>query len=161
MNLLIWNVSGLNHPSKQKEAKSMIQRHKISLICLIETRVKENKANKVRSCIVLDWDYVFNYDQHFLGRIWICWKKPDFEVTILDKSEQSINCVIKSLKSYFCWFHSFVYGANKGVDRKLLWVNLSSMKGKVAILDKSEQSINCVIKSLKSYFCWFHYCLWG
>jgi exonuclease III len=54
MNLLIWNVSGLNHPSKQKEAKSMIQRHKISLICLIETRVKENKANKVRSCIVLD-----------------------------------------------------------------------------------------------------------
>jgi hypothetical protein len=67
-----------------------------------------------------------------LGRIWICWKKPDFEVTILDKSEQSINCVIKSLKSYFCWFHSFVYGANKGVDRKLLWVNLSSMKGKVA-----------------------------
>jgi hypothetical protein len=29
------------------------------------------------------------------------------------------------------WFHSFVYGANKGVDRKVLWANLVSMKVKV------------------------------
>jgi exonuclease III len=72
MNFLIWNVRGLNHPSKQKEVVSIIKRHKISLICLIETRVKENKANKVRTCIVLDWEYVFNYEKHFLGRIWIC-----------------------------------------------------------------------------------------
>jgi hypothetical protein len=47
-------------------------------------------------------------------------------------SEQSINCSIKSLKNNFCWFHSFVYGANKGVDRKLLWNNLCSMKIRVA-----------------------------
>jgi hypothetical protein len=39
-------------------------------------------------------------------------------VTVLDKSEQSINCVINSLKYNFCWYHSFVYGDNKGVDRK-------------------------------------------
>jgi hypothetical protein len=30
------------------------------------------------------------------------------------------------------WFRSFVYGANKGVDRKLLWAGLASMKGRVA-----------------------------
>jgi exonuclease III len=71
MNFLIWNVRGLNHPSNQKEVVSMIERHTISLICLIESRVKENKADKVRACIVPDWDYVFNYDKHFLGRIWI------------------------------------------------------------------------------------------
>jgi hypothetical protein len=53
----------------------MIKRHKISLICLIETRVKVNKADKVTTCIVPNWDYVFNYEKHFLGRNWICWKK--------------------------------------------------------------------------------------
>ncbi|XP_059441719.1 uncharacterized protein LOC132174022 [Corylus avellana] len=119
---------GLNHPSQQKEVVSMIKRHKVSLICLIETRVKENKADKVKACIVPDWDYVFNYDKHYLGRIWICWNNSDFEVIVLDKGEQSINCFVKSLNS---WFHSFVYGANQGVDRRLLWSDLCSMKGKV------------------------------
>jgi hypothetical protein len=109
----------------------MIQRHKLSIICLIETRVKINKAEKVKDCIVPGWDYIFNYDQHFLGRIWICWKKSDYEVLVLDKSEQSINCSIKSLNNNFYWFHSFVYGANRGVDRQHLWTNLCSMKGKV------------------------------
>jgi exonuclease III len=74
MNFLIWNIRGLNHPSKQKEVRDMIKLHKIGLICLIETRVKENKANRIRNSIVSDWDYIFNYDNHFLGRIWICWK---------------------------------------------------------------------------------------
>jgi hypothetical protein len=45
-------VRGLNHPSKQKEVKSMISLHKIGLICLIETRVKINKADKIRTCFV-------------------------------------------------------------------------------------------------------------
>jgi hypothetical protein len=132
MNFLIWNVRGLNHPSKQKEVKNMIKCHKISFICLIETRVKIQKADVIRSYIVPDWDYVYNYDQHFLGRIWVCWKKDEFEVTVLDKSYQSINCVVKSIKNNLNWFQSFIYGDNKGVDRKLLWMNLALMKTKVA-----------------------------
>jgi hypothetical protein len=83
MNFLIWNIRGLNHPSKHLEVKNMIRVHKIDLICLLETRVKIHNADKVRSCIVPNWDYVYNYDQHTLGRIWICWKHFDFEVTVL------------------------------------------------------------------------------
>jgi hypothetical protein len=66
-----------------------------------------------------------------LGRIWICWKKSNYEVFILDKSDQSISCSIKALSSNLSWFHSFVYGANQGVDRKLFWNNLCFMKTKV------------------------------
>jgi hypothetical protein len=148
MNFLIWNVRGLNHPFKQKEVKSMIKVHNIGLICLIETRVKSHKANEIRTCIVPDWDYAYNYDQHFLGRIWISWKKSMFEVTVLDKSHQSINCVIKAIKDNLCWCHSFIYGDNKGMDRKLLWNNLVSMKAKV----KNQPWMICgdfnVVKSL-------------
>jgi hypothetical protein len=46
-------------------------------------------------------------------------------------SMQSINCEIKILHNNHCWFHSFVYGANSGVDRRMLWGNLLYMKGKV------------------------------
>jgi hypothetical protein len=52
--------------------------------------------------------------------------------SVIDKCEQSIQCFIKSLKHNTYWFHSFVYGANKGVERKLLWASLASMKGRVA-----------------------------
>jgi hypothetical protein len=58
-------------------------------------------------------------------------KKSDYEVSVLDKSEQSIDCSIKSLSSNLCWFQSFVYGANQGVDKKLIWNNLCPMKAKV------------------------------
>ena len=95
-------------------------------------RVQENKADKIRAAIVSNRDFVFNYEEHFMGRIWVCWKKTDYEVTVIDKCDQSINCCIKSLKNNLCWFHSFVYGANKGLDRKLLWTNLGAMKTKVA-----------------------------
>ena len=53
-------------------------------------------------------------------------------MTILDKSYQSINCIVKSIKNNLNWFHSFIYGDNKGVDRKLMWMNLVSMKTTVA-----------------------------
>ena len=62
----------------------------------------------------------------------MCWKKTDCAITVIDKCDQSINCYIKSLKHNLCWFHFFVYGANKGLDRKMLWTNLGAMKIKVA-----------------------------
>jgi hypothetical protein len=39
--------------------------------------------------------------------------------------------LLSPFSSRLCWFQSFVYGANQGVDRKLLWNNLCSMKAKV------------------------------
>jgi hypothetical protein len=120
MNFLFWNIRGVNHPSKQKEVKSMIQRHNISLVCLIETKVQEHNVDRVKSCIVPEWDYVANYNCHFLGRIWVCWKKSVYSVNVIDMSMQSINCEIKILHNNHCWFHSFVYGANSGVDRRIL-----------------------------------------
>lgn len=102
MNLLIWDVRELNHPSKQREVKRMIKLHKIGLVCLIEIRVKEAKADMLRTSIVPDWGFVFNYEKHVLGRIWICWNQSDFEVTVLDKSDQSISCVIQYSKENLC-----------------------------------------------------------
>ena len=41
MNALVWNVRGLNNPSKQYEVKKQISKHKVSLVCLVETRIKD------------------------------------------------------------------------------------------------------------------------
>jgi hypothetical protein len=43
-----------------------------------------------------------------------------------------INGVVHAIKEHFKWHHTFVYGANKPLDRRPLWQNLSSMKLNVA-----------------------------
>jgi len=126
--ILTWNVRGLNHPSKQKEVQSILRAKKISLACLIETRVKEPNAASIFSSMLPDWDCCFNYKKHFLGRIWVCWNRAEVKVSVLQKSAQCINCHIHSLKDNSDWFQSSIYGANKPIERRLLWQDLLSMK---------------------------------
>jgi hypothetical protein len=38
MNMLVWNVRGMNHPSEQKEVQSTISAKKTGLACLIDTK---------------------------------------------------------------------------------------------------------------------------
>jgi hypothetical protein len=120
MNLLIWNVSGLNHPSKQNEVLSILRANKISFACLIETRVQEHKVVSIFSSMLPDWECCFNYGKHALGRIWLCWNKAVVRISVLDKSDQCINCLVHYIKDNTDWFQSFVYGANKPVDRRYL-----------------------------------------
>ena len=47
MKLLVWNVRGFNHPLKQKEVVYRIRRLEVNLVCLLETRVKENKMKEI------------------------------------------------------------------------------------------------------------------
>lgn len=82
----------------------MIRKNKIGLVYLIEIWVKEVKANLIRAAIAPDWGFAFNYEKHFLGRIWVCWNKDGFDVNILAKSDQSISCVVKNLKENFSWY---------------------------------------------------------
>lgn len=85
--LLVWNVRGLNHPSKQKEVQRIVREKKITLICIIETRVKCNKADVLMESLFPNWGFCSNYEQHHLGRIWVCWDKLDFDVCTLDKTD--------------------------------------------------------------------------
>ena len=53
MNILVWNVRGLNHPLKQKEVASRIRKLNISLVCLLETRVKLPKMQEIVRVMIM------------------------------------------------------------------------------------------------------------
>lgn len=114
-------MRGLNHPSKQNEFRRIVKEKRIKLVCLIETRVKAHKSNDIVVALFPDWGFCFNYEHHFLGRIWVCWDKGEFDVTIIDKCDQSVSCCVHYLKEGSIWFQSFVYGANKPLERRVLW----------------------------------------
>jgi hypothetical protein len=91
-------------------------------------KVKKDNAAIVSSSMFPNWDFCFNYEKHYLGSIWVCWNREDFKVFVHNKSDQSITCLVHSVKEKSSWYHTFVYGANKPIDGRLLWQNLLSMK---------------------------------
>lgn len=47
MIIASWNVRGMNNPIKTKEIKHFLDVHNVSVVGLMETKIKENKAQKV------------------------------------------------------------------------------------------------------------------
>ena len=49
LKIISWNVRGVNDPDKRKVIKNFIRTHRVDLVCLQETKVKEMKNDMVRS----------------------------------------------------------------------------------------------------------------
>lgn len=47
MTLITWNTRGLNKFYKQKEMKLFLKTNKVSIIAIIEHKIKENIASRV------------------------------------------------------------------------------------------------------------------
>lgn len=46
VNWLFWNVRGMNRPFKQKKLRIYLNKYKISLAGILETKVKQHKFNE-------------------------------------------------------------------------------------------------------------------
>lgn len=57
-----WNIRGLNDPIKQKEVKSFVKNNKLSLMGLIEHKIKEPKSSRVFGLLFPQWSSIFNFD---------------------------------------------------------------------------------------------------
>lgn len=69
--VLVWNVRGLNSPSKQKEIKNFMVAKKISLCCLVETKVKNEKLSVIQDSMFRGWCLASNFSKVKGGRILI------------------------------------------------------------------------------------------
>lgn len=118
MKILVWNIRGFNKSLKHKEVKKILRCNKVSILCLIETKVKESNVRKVKDIICPNWLMVHNYSTNPLGRIWICWDPGFFSMEAFSISEQIISCKVEDVKGQRAWFLSVVYGSNQGLNRK-------------------------------------------
>jgi hypothetical protein len=107
-------------PLKQKEIKKMVSRLKISILCLVETRVKKENFSRIVADMLPGWEVVNNYSKHCLGKIWICWDPGGFVIDPYDIHEQVITCKVISKDSGESWLLSVMYGATNGPDRRRL-----------------------------------------
>jgi hypothetical protein len=117
MKVLIWKIRGLNKPFKHREVKKMVNRLKISILCLVETKVKQENVLKVKDAVIPRWEILHNYSAHWLGRIWVCWDPGIASIDAVDIHEQVITCKVIPISCRGPWMLSVVYGANQGPDR--------------------------------------------
>ncbi|KAL4291160.1 hypothetical protein GQ457_14G012080 [Hibiscus cannabinus] len=90
----------------------------VDVVCLIETRIKEDKVDNIWKRLFVGWQGVHNYSIAVNGRIWVLWK-GSFQFSIGHITDQCITGFVKNGTEEF--FLSTVYAWNTGSERKRLW----------------------------------------
>src|SRR3954466_15156863 len=99
--LASWNVRGLNKVGKLMEISSRLRELQPDIMMLLETRVKANKANKIREKIGLRGRYLDNYINHSNGRIWLYWNEDKYDIHLVTSTYQMLHCRVNETTGEF------------------------------------------------------------
>ena len=123
---------GICNSDMQKDVKKFIANEKLSICTVIETHLKEKQIKKVCDFIYGDWNWYSNMKESDKGcRIIIGWNQAEVNVMPLHSSHLAILCAIENRENGQQFFCRFVYAANTGRERKVLWNNLKRYKSLV------------------------------
>ncbi|XP_021714658.1 uncharacterized protein LOC110682631 [Chenopodium quinoa] len=121
MILTVWNIRGLNDPCKVADVKQLLDRTAIKVLCLLETKVKQEKCCIIQKKIAHGLNWVCNYSVSGNGRIWLGWRSDRVHVEVITIHPQFIHCIVSNLDYSSQVAVSFVYGLHTIHDRKELW----------------------------------------
>lgn len=128
-DLCTYNIRGLNN--KQSFVKDFIDLHHLSFIVLLETHVLETSALSISKFIGPKFSWLFNYSQHYHGRIWIGFDPKVWKVTSMVCSAQHHTCSILRIDGGLEFYASFIYGSNASMERRALWADLLEFKASI------------------------------
>ncbi|GJW90404.1 RNA-directed DNA polymerase, eukaryota, reverse transcriptase zinc-binding domain protein [Tanacetum coccineum] len=119
----------MNTFEKQNEVMNLIRSEKLNVCAILETRLKSKKLAKACDRVFQRWNWVSNMQQCTKGcRIAIGWDENETSIQIIHQTSQAMFCVINAKKYKFKSFYTFVYAANEGTERRLLWEELINEK---------------------------------
>lgn len=125
--IVTWNMGGLNKRERHIEIGAHLRKIKTSCVAMLETRVKENNANKIRRMFEGNWNWIDNYKHHPNGRIWVIWKKYVSEIRVMENSYQLIHCeMLNKTQVRQCWL-TVVYAHNHINMNRELWNHIQRL----------------------------------
>lgn len=93
-----WNVKRLNKTRKQLEVARFISYHNLSLVGLLETKVKRKELRALYLRMFPSWCLTSNLAWHEGGRIIVGWNSVDVHVDILRCQSQYIHLVVSPVR---------------------------------------------------------------
>lgn len=104
VNLMSWNVRGLNYLNKQKKVKLLHNEQEIGLVGLLKTRIKVNKVNNIAYALFGGWKYRRTYSSHYNKH----------------ETAQATTCQVRHISLGLRFVVTFVYAFNQNQDRREL-----------------------------------------
>ena len=96
----------------KKEIKLLLQKNKVTLAGLIETRVKEKNVKSVLKGITPGWKMLHNYTDSPNGRIWFIRDDNWYEIKMINSSAQILHCQVNEKSKGYQFILTVVYGFN-------------------------------------------------
>ena len=118
-----FNLRGLHN--KIPFVRDFVHNMQFNLFAAIETRVKEKDALALSAKVHRGFNWLFNYQYHRNGRIWLGWNPLFWSVRHLVSSAQQISCQVTRLSDKVSFVWTVVYAFNDVCDRRSLWIELN------------------------------------
>jgi exonuclease III len=120
-SLLAWNVWGLNNPAKQEDVKQVIQLHKLMIICLQETKLREITNLMVN--IYLGPDYSANLwylpVEGTRGGVLLACRGTSLKFSDVSINTYTISIKVWDNRTHIAWSLTDVYGPQLDLDKRL------------------------------------------
>lgn len=130
VNIAAWNIRGLNSPIKQMEVRSLLVDNNVSILGLLETKVKKENCGRIKQSIC-DWNTITNYNHAYNGRVWVLWDETKVAVEELCQGSQFIHCKATLLDINKVVELTFVYAMNTSEEREELWLALEQIASSI------------------------------
>ena len=114
---------------RQQEVQALVQEHRISLLGLVETKVKAANNSSILQNLLRGWRVLHNYEYHPNGRIWVLWNPTVMDINLLHTLDQMVHVSATFLEKQHTFQASFVYGFNTPGERLPLWADIMHLRG--------------------------------
>lgn len=89
MNIMIWNMRGINTDDKVSQVFTLLISHELSLLGLFEAKLSFTSIEKLQIKLPT-WNIVHNIDTGSKGRVLILIDKSVWDYAVLSKSQQHV-----------------------------------------------------------------------
>lgn len=102
--------------------KEVVYNNKLSVCAILETHVIAPKLKKICDKVFGNWKWTSNQMSCDRGtRIILGWNPNDVYIMILNQTNQVLHCLVNLINDKKQLYCSFVYAANKPIERRHLW----------------------------------------
>lgn len=129
LKILSWNVRGVNESSKRSTIKSLIQKWKVDVLCLQETKVENWSTTWIQQIWGNRWaDWATLEASGTRGGIIIIWDKRQWVKTDTLQGSYSISCMLESIQEEFRWCFTGIYGPHTDPEREEMWHEIAGVR---------------------------------
>lgn len=130
VNIVSWNVRGLNRYRKRVLIKSLIHSWKADVYCFQETKVEGDIREIIKELWANSWENFAQLEASGTrGGIVILWDSIIWEGEVSSSGAYSISCKFSGKSQDFTWHLSSVYAPNDRKEREKVWWELVGARG--------------------------------